>query len=117
MMMISAPARSIMDHYDVHFRGSLVALICRRCKYLLVVPAATPAPALSPLVLMRLHDLEEVMHRGGSARAAGPDPAGQGAAPGADAGAGGGQGPGARRRTAAPLPGLHDRGSGDRSTR
>ena len=47
MMMISAPARSIMDHYDVHFRGSLVALICRRCKYLLVVPAATPAPDIA----------------------------------------------------------------------
>ena len=76
-----------------------------------------PSSALSPLVLMRLHDLEEVMHRGGSARAAGPDPAGQGAAAVADAGTGHWQGPGPRRSASAPLPGLHDRGSGDRSTR
>src|SRR5205807_1901476 len=36
-----------------------------------------PSSALSPLVLLRLHDLEEVIHRGGSTRGAGPDPAGQ----------------------------------------
>src|SRR5437588_8894241 len=70
-----------------------------------------PSSALSPLVLLRLHDLEEVIHRGGSTRGAGPDPAGQGAAPGTSAGAGGGQGPDARWRAVAALPGLDDPGS------
>ena len=76
-----------------------------------------PSSALSPLVLMRLHDLEEVMHRGGSARAAGPDPAGQGAAPDADYRAGGGQGSGPRGSSNAPMPRLDNPGSHLRPTR
>jgi hypothetical protein len=92
-----------------------VAGEARARKVIPVLVFKGPSTRLSPLVLLRLRDLQAVIAHGRSARNPGRDPGRQGGAADAGALAGGGKGPYARRRPAASVPGPGDPGPGDRA--
>jgi len=46
-LVIVTLTEHLTGRFDVQWLAELVVLTCRRCKYLLVVPASTPAPDLA----------------------------------------------------------------------